>query len=123
VSSNWQDLQCYCPKEGWVHPIEHMKLWEKGGYGDCPASGGKVLVEVNTGDLYCTACGRTWKPEMMTFNCLCGRRIPTQFQDSTLVIGREDRVLGYRGDLAYILTASGTLVIVKRTYLNIRGCR
>jgi hypothetical protein len=119
--SIWQDLQCFCPEGGWMHEIEHMKLGDKRGRGDCPAAGGKVLIDVETGYQYCTACGKTWKPEDMVFNCSCGRRIPTQYRDSLIVAASEAQVLGYDGALAYVLTTSGELVVVQRTYLTIRG--
>jgi hypothetical protein len=110
---NWKILRSYCRGCGtWSSNVSH---------GPCSrgAVGSRIFVDIEHFELGCNKCGKTWLLENNVTRCTCGHVQETEFADSAVVIEAGDQIIASDGDMVYVLRRSGTVVVGRRSYLDV----
>jgi hypothetical protein len=108
--ADWRRSSTYCYGCGtWLTNFEHR---------DCSrgASGSQVLIDIDDFRSACSRCHNVWPLEETVTHCTCGHVQQTEYQDSVSIIQAGERIVGTDGNLVYVLTRSGTVVVGKRSF-------
>lgn len=111
---NWQRSKLYCSRCGtWILKPYHTK---------CPRGqrNSLLFVDIANFEMGCNKCNSTWSLEDTEIHCgKCGSVTKTQYSESTITVRKGDQIIATDGDLVYILTRTGEVVVGYRRYLNI----
>jgi hypothetical protein len=88
--------------ERWYSDVKHR---------DCPRGGGLTWIDIENFEMGCNACNQTWPLEDNVFYCSCGNVQRTEYTDSLITLEEGDEIIASDGDLVYVLTRSGTVVV------------
>lgn len=106
--SNWKKSKIYCNGcKRWKNDIEHR------------GCNGGVWLDIVNGKMGCDKCKQVWQPEENTFYCTCGHIQKTYYTDSAYLYEATGQVIASEGNMVYVLTQSGAVVVGCRNYHNI----
>jgi hypothetical protein len=110
---DWKKSQIYCNGCGrWQREIQHR---------GCPKGAVSSLtwVDIRNLEMGCNKCDQLWPLEENWLYCSCGHVQRTQYTDAIEIVDEEDQIIARDGDLVYVLTRSGTIVVGYRSYDDI----
>ncbi len=111
--SDWHKCKMYCRRCGrWASDLPHLEC-SRG------KRGSLIFVDVANSQMGCDKCGETWTIENTEFHCRCGNVQRTQYVDTVLSLEAGDQIIATDGELVYVLTRTGTVVVGYREYLGI----
>ena len=92
---NWRPSKFFCRTcQVWYGPTVH---------GECPLGGGAVFLDLESFQMACNRCNRTW-PLAGTLNtCPLFHRQQTEYIQSAVAFEVGDEVIATDGDLVYVL--------------------
>jgi hypothetical protein len=108
--TDWRESRIFCNGcRRW-----RTKLWHE----DCRLGSGGSLLYVDFDNLEggCNKCNETWPVETFWLLCTCGHFQYTRYVDTIDVLQVGEQVVATDGNLAYVLTRSGTLVVGRRSF-------
>lgn len=119
--SNWKDLQFYCANNRKWYDTYHLSNSDPRSKGNgCPKGGGKILINTDTLQEYCTVCRKTWPAEDLVFHCNCGQIHRTSYGDSAVIVQADQGILVSNGKQVHAATQTEVAVVGQRSYHNIR---
>jgi hypothetical protein len=110
---NWQPSKVYC--NGcwrWKEDIGHRH---------CPRGrkGSQTWIDIANFEMGCNKCNQIWPLEDNIFYCSCGHVQKTVYQDTIVALEEGDEIIATDGDLVYVLSRSGVVVVGYRDYPDI----
>src|SRR5579872_1694088 len=111
-ATDWKQSKTYCYKcRRWHTHLPHKK---------CPkgSSGSEVLLNIASFREGCNKCGETWPLENSILYCSCGNVQRTEYTDTALIAGHDDRIImeDKENNLVYMLRSTGVVVVGQRTF-------
>lgn len=84
----------------------------------CPrgARGSQTWLDIENFEMGCNKCNQIWLLEDTIFYCSCGNVQKTEYTDSVVILEEGDQIIASDGDIFYVLTHSGTVVVGYRNY-------
>jgi len=110
---NWKKSKIYCRScKRWKNDIKHCH---------CPRGekGSLTWVDIENLEMGCNKCNRTWTLESNKLHCSCGNVQRTQYVDTVVALEEGDQVIATDGDMIYVLTRSGVVVVGYRSFPDI----
>lgn len=110
---NWQVSKTYCRGcRSWRNNATHK---------NCPrgAKGSLIWLDIANFEEGCNKCNEVWPLENSVLYCSCGNVQHTQYVDTTIAMQAGDQIIATDGDLVYVLTRTGTVVVGSRRYLDV----
>ena len=88
---------------------------------NCPRGEKKSLlwVDIANAEMGCNRCNRVWAIEDTLYHCSCGNAQRIQYVDTVISLKEGDQVIATDGDLVYVLTRLGVVVVGYRKYLGV----
>ncbi len=111
--STWHKCKMYCRRCGqWNSNLSHI---------ECPRGkrSSVVFVDVANSQLGCNKCGEIWMLETSEYHCRCGHVQKIQYVDTVISVEAGDQIIATDGELVYVLTRTGTVVVGYRKYLGV----
>jgi hypothetical protein len=108
--TEWRESRQYCNGCGrWRGDFVHgsCRLGERGS---------RVWVDLDNYREACNKCNQSWALEDTIMTCSCGHRQRTEYVDSVDVIQAGERVIATEGNMVYVLTRTGTVVVGRRSF-------
>jgi len=108
--TDWRQSRTFCNScQRWRSDIQHRS---------CPrgSQGSLIWVDIENYREACNKCNESWPLENSVLHCSCGNVQTTEYVDSIDVVQAGERVIATDGNIAYVLTRSGTVVVGKRSF-------
>jgi hypothetical protein len=108
--TDWREARTFCNGCGtW-----RTKIWHQ----DCPlgSKGSLLWIDIENLQEACNKCNQAWALETSILYCTCGHVQSTEYVDSIDVAQASEQVIATDGNLVYVLTQSGTVVVGQRSF-------
>jgi hypothetical protein len=108
--TDWRKARDFCNSCGrWDTDFEHE---------NCPygSRGSLVWIDIDNFRKACSKCNQTWALENTIMYCSRGHMQRTEYVDSVVTVEAGEQVIATDGNLVYVLTRTGTVVVSRRSF-------